>query len=93
MDENPPGPLQTYDTPGEEAAVRDNVCPWHTGLFDDITGAKGSVPTARLAFAVAEPQALLTVTDTVEPPGVSKHTWPGTATSAFAGIPLGNTHA
>jgi hypothetical protein len=55
-------------------AVREIVCPAHTGLLLETVGARGAVPTARLALPVALPQALVTVRDTVGFPALAKHT-------------------
>jgi hypothetical protein len=78
-----------YATPGAPIAVNEIVCPWHTGLLLDATGGDGATPMARLALAVALPQALTAVTDSVGEPADAKQTGPGAMVFAVAGVPPG----
>ena len=44
-------------------AESDRIWPAQTGLLVEITGAAGSAPTAKVVTSVADPQALVTVSE------------------------------
>ena len=78
---------------GMGAALKERIWPAQTGLLLAITGSGGNVPMAKLALAVALPQALVTVSESVGLPGALKQMEPGDAEDEEEGVPPGKFHA